>query len=141
MPQNVPSDRSKGKFTMCYDSDGLRDRDGGDGVAPWSPIATFGAGSLYWEGSAMRLMGFVFGMVLATTLVVTWSVASGAGIGTTLLRLGLCFLVLQVGYALSVGLLAHRERRADRPGHPGRPEPAGVIRPDVVGPTSDDIPS
>ena len=95
----------------------------------------------------MRLMSFVFGMVLAASMVVGWSVASGAGVGTTLLRLGLCLRVVQVGYALSVGLMAARERRehrareAERAGEaecrPERRRRDGVIRTDAM-PTGKD---
>ena len=71
----------------------------------------------------MRLTMFVFGMLVATGMVVAWSLWSGGGIGVTLLRIAVCFVILQAGYAAMVGVLAARGDRRMRRRFPGTDAP------------------
>lgn len=72
----------------------------------------------------MRLTTFVFGMLVATGMVVAWSLWSGSGVGVTLLRITVCFVLLQVGYAATVAVLALRGKGPER----RRPVRTGAAR-------------
>lgn len=74
----------------------------------------------------MSLPKFVIGMVFAIAIVAVWSYFDSASIGTVLLRLVACAVILQVGYFLVVFAMvlartpgpAERERTAQKKGSP-----------------------
>ena len=50
----------------------------------------------------MALPKFILGMIFALAIVVGWSWLGGASIGTTLMRVVICAIVIQVGYFVLV---------------------------------------
>jgi len=50
----------------------------------------------------MALPKFIVGMIFALAIVVGWSWLGGASIGTTLLRVIICAVVIQAGYFVLV---------------------------------------
>ncbi|MER9652834.1 exopolysaccharide production repressor exox [Mesorhizobium sp. M0152] len=70
----------------------------------------------------MSLPKFIVGMIFALAIVVAWSWLGGASVGTTLLRVILCAVAIQVGYfvlvyamiARSAPTPADRARDAER---------------------------
>ncbi|MGX7876417.1 exopolysaccharide production repressor exox [Mesorhizobium sp. ORM6] len=70
----------------------------------------------------MSLPKFIIGMIFALAIVVAWSWLDGASLGTTLLRVVICAVVIQAGYfalvyamvARSTPTPADRLREAER---------------------------
>ncbi|TPL58965.1 MULTISPECIES: exopolysaccharide production repressor exox [unclassified Mesorhizobium] len=70
----------------------------------------------------MSLPKFIVGMIFALAIVVGWSWLGGASIGTTLLRVIICAVVIQAGYFVLVYAMivksaptpADRTREAER---------------------------
>lgn len=70
----------------------------------------------------MSLPKFIIGMVFALAIVVAWSWLGGASLGTTLLRVVICAVIIQAGYfvlvyamiARSAPTPADRQREAER---------------------------
>ena len=70
----------------------------------------------------MSLPKFIVGMVFALAIVVAWSWLGGASLGTTLLRVIICAVIIQAGYfvlvyamiARSAPTPADRQREAER---------------------------
>jgi len=70
----------------------------------------------------MSLPKFIVGMVFALAIVVAWSWLGGASLGTTLLRVVICAVIIQAGYfvlvyamiARSAPTPADRQREAER---------------------------
>ncbi|WP_214472388.1 exopolysaccharide production repressor exox [Mesorhizobium sp. dw_380] len=70
----------------------------------------------------MSLPKFIIGMIFALAIVVSWSWIDGASLGTTLLRVVICAVVIQAGYfalvyamiARSAPTPADRLREAER---------------------------
>lgn len=50
----------------------------------------------------MALPKFIVGMIFALAIVVGWSWLGGASIGTTLARVVICAIIIQVGYFVLV---------------------------------------
>jgi exopolysaccharide production repressor protein len=50
----------------------------------------------------MSLPKFIVGMIFALAIVVAWSWLGGASLGTTLLRVIICAVIIQVGYFVLV---------------------------------------
>ncbi|BCG76713.1 exopolysaccharide production repressor exox [Mesorhizobium sp. 113-3-3] len=70
----------------------------------------------------MSLPKFIVGMIFALAIVVAWSWLGGASLGTTLLRVIICAVIIQAGYfvlvyamiARSAPTPADRLREAER---------------------------
>ena len=75
----------------------------------------------------MSLPKFIVGSLLAIAIVLVWSLADGAGMGTILLRLVVSVVLVQVGYAIFILALV-----AMRPGNTPRKKEAKET---VSGPT------
>lgn len=56
----------------------------------------------------MSLPKFIVGMLFALAIVVAWSYADGASLGTTLIRVVACAVIIQVGYFLMVYVMVAR---------------------------------
>ncbi len=50
----------------------------------------------------MALPKFIVGMIFALSIVVAWSWLGGASIGTTLIRVIICAIIIQAGYFVLV---------------------------------------
>ncbi|TGS37752.1 MULTISPECIES: exopolysaccharide production repressor exox [unclassified Mesorhizobium] len=58
----------------------------------------------------MSLPKFILGMLFALSIVVAWSWLGGASLGTTLLRVMICAVVIQAGYfAVVYAMIARSE--------------------------------
>ncbi|MBZ9739629.1 MULTISPECIES: exopolysaccharide production repressor exox [unclassified Mesorhizobium] len=58
----------------------------------------------------MSLPKFIVGMLFALAIVVAWSWLGGASLGTTLLRVVICAVVIQAGYfAVVYAMIARSE--------------------------------
>ncbi|UVK47910.1 exopolysaccharide production repressor exox [Mesorhizobium sp. AR07] len=64
----------------------------------------------------MALPKFIIGMIFALAIVVGWSWLDGASIGTTLVRVIICAVVIQAGYFVLVYAMIARSAptQADR---------------------------
>lgn len=56
----------------------------------------------------MSLPKFIVGMLFALVIVVAWSYANGASLATTLIRVVICAVIIQVGYFLMVYVMVAR---------------------------------
>ena len=66
----------------------------------------------------MSLPKFIIGMVFALAIVIVWSYLGGASVVTTLVRVVVCAVIIQVGYFVLVYIMVARSA----------PTPADKIR-------------
>ncbi|MET2829103.1 exopolysaccharide production repressor exox [Mesorhizobium shangrilense] len=66
----------------------------------------------------MSLPKFIIGMIFAIAIVIVWSYLGGASIVTTLVRVVVCAVIIQVGYFVVVYVMIARSA----------PTPADMIR-------------
>jgi exopolysaccharide production repressor protein len=64
-------------------------------------------GPVDWP-SGMSLPNFIIGMIFALAIVVAWCYLDGASPGTTMVRVIVCAVIIQVGYFLLVYLMIAR---------------------------------
>ncbi|QPC89330.1 exopolysaccharide production repressor exox [Mesorhizobium sp. INR15] len=66
----------------------------------------------------MSLPKFIIGMIFALAIVVAWSYLGGASIGTTLMRVIICAVIIQAGYFVIIYAMIARSA----------PTPADTLR-------------